>query len=183
MIWMGFALASWDRLVGLVWCSAGRAQQRSAPAGASPRAFYERPANVFLAGFIGSPAMNLVTCDLVDGGTRLGELFHPLPRTIGEAAGADGSSTITLRFRPEALDIVGPGTEGLTGTVTLVEELGSDAYAYCGLNGGARAHGEVDVIARVDPRAGVTEGEQIRLRPRSDALHAFSASTGERLRT
>ncbi|MEV4730064.1 sn-glycerol-3-phosphate ABC transporter ATP-binding protein UgpC [Saccharopolyspora sp. NPDC049426] len=148
---------------------------------ASPRALYERPANVFVAGFIGSPAMNLATCELVDGGTQLGGLFLPLPRTTREAAGADGSSTVTLGFRPEDLDIVGPGAEGLTGTVTLVEELGSDAYAYCRLTEGCRTHGEVDVIARVDPRTGVTKGEQIHLRPRPEALHAFSATTGERL--
>ncbi|GAA2358376.1 hypothetical protein GCM10009854_40940 [Saccharopolyspora halophila] len=148
---------------------------------ASPRALYEQPANAFVAGFIGSPAMNLATGDLVDGGVRLGGTVLPLPRSTANAASADGASTVTLGFRPEALDIVSAGQDSMIGTVTLVEELGSDAYAYCTLTGGDPSRGELDVVARVDPRTCPAAGEQVHLRPRPDAIHAFSVSTGERL--
>ena len=148
---------------------------------ATPRTLYEQPANVFVAGFIGSPAMNLTTCDLTDGGARLSDAHLPLPRAISNAASDGGAATVTLGFRPEALELAGPGEDGFTGTVTLVEELGSDAYAYCTLAGHDPEHGDVDIIARVDPRTAPAKGEHIRLRVRPDEIHAFSVSTGQRL--
>src|SRR3954451_19566852 len=91
----------------------------------TPRAMYDRPANVFVAGFIGSPAMNLAEVPLGDGGARLGELTLPLSRETLAAAGAD--TTVTLGFRPKSLQLSADG-QGFRARVELVEELGSDAY-------------------------------------------------------
>src|SRR4051794_8480481 len=73
----------------------------------TPRDMYDTPNNVFVAGFIGSPAMNLAEVPLVQGGARLGELVVPLtPQTLA-ATGAD--ATVTLGFRPESLQLAGEG--------------------------------------------------------------------------
>ncbi|GAA2805800.1 sn-glycerol-3-phosphate ABC transporter ATP-binding protein UgpC [Saccharopolyspora taberi] len=134
---------------------------------ASPRELYDRPANAFVAGFIGSPGMNLVTCAVTEGGARLGDVHVPLPR------GASDDRSVTVGFRPEAVEVAPVGNEAV---VKIVEELGSDAYAYCTLT-----EGGTDVVARVDPRSAPAKGERVRLRIAPDQIHVFSASTGERL--
>ncbi|GAA5171102.1 MULTISPECIES: ABC transporter ATP-binding protein [Amycolatopsis] len=138
----------------------------------TPRALYERPANVFVAGFIGSPAMNLASARLTDDGATLGGLTVPLSReTLAAANGGD----VTLGFRPESLETT--TDEGLEVRVDLVEELGSDAYVY----GKLVSDSGTNVVARVDPRKTPAMGETLRLRIRPDELHVFSGSTGERL--
>ena len=69
----------------------------------TPRNLYARPVNAFVAGFIGSPAMNLRSADLTDSGARLGATVIPLPRTIIDAAHRANLSSITLGIRPEAI--------------------------------------------------------------------------------
>src|SRR3954469_10861203 len=95
----------------------------------TPRNLYDHPGNVFVAGFIGSPAMNLVEVDLDEDGAALGGRSLPLPRETMAALAADGCRTATIGFRPEAVKLVGEG-EGFPFEVVVVEELGSDAYAY-----------------------------------------------------
>ncbi len=146
-----------------------------------PRALYEQPANVFVAGFIGAPAMNLSSVRLRADGVELAGTRIPLPRTAMAAATNDGSDTVTLGFRPESLELVGEADEGLPMTVNLVEELGSDAYCYVTLAEHDPAHGDVDVIARVDPRDPPAKGERIRARIRPGEAHLFSGTTGQRL--
>jgi multiple sugar transport system ATP-binding protein len=134
----------------------------------TPRVLYERPANAFVAGFIGSPAMNLVPARLTDGGASLGGVTIPLAR---ETMGRE----ITLGFRPESLERVAEG--GLVITVDLVEELGSDAFAY-----GKLADGEgTVVVARVDPRNTPAIGDALHLQIRPGELHVFSGGDGQRL--
>jgi multiple sugar transport system ATP-binding protein len=140
----------------------------------SPRNLYERPANVFVAGFIGSPAMNIATARLSDSGASLGGITIPLSRET--MAAADGGE-VTLGFRPESLE---PTTDGgISIKVDLVEELGSDAYVYGQISDGTGAGS--NVVARVDPRNTPKMGDSVRLKIRSDELHAFSTTTGERL--
>src|SRR5689334_23261739 len=95
----------------------------------TPRALYDRPGNAFVAGFIGSPAMNLKTVPLTEGGAQLGGIVVPLTREQVAAASEGGSKNVTIGFRPEAIEVVSDGT-GLPLVVDLVEELGSDAYVY-----------------------------------------------------
>ena len=91
----------------------------------TPRALYDRPANVFVAGFIGSPAMNLASARLTDDGAVLGDVAIPLSRDLMLSA---GGNDVTLGFRPESLE---PAADGaLIVRADLVEGLGSDAYVY-----------------------------------------------------
>jgi len=140
----------------------------------TPHRLYTHPANVFVAGFIGSPAMNIHHAPVVDGHAVLADHRVPLPRA---AAGGD---EIVLGFRPEALELVGGEDDGLAVTVQAVEELGSDAY----IHGTLDDEGIVDrpdVIARIDPEQVPARGTRVRLRIKPDKLHLFAAATGERL--
>jgi multiple sugar transport system ATP-binding protein len=142
----------------------------------TPRTLYDTPDNEFVAGFIGSPAMNLRTVKVVEGGVELAGCVVPVDRTVLAKAGGD---TVTLGFRPESLEATSDG--GFPVTAHVVEELGSDAYLYGTLEGSDATHGEVDVIARVDPRTPPKMGDTITLRIRPDETHVFHAETGERL--
>src|SRR5947209_17471237 len=95
----------------------------------TPRNLYDKPDNVFVAGFIGSPAMNLVDVDLDQEGAVLGGRSHALPQAVMSALGKENARTATIGFRPEAVRVVGEG-QGFAFEVVVVEELGSDAYAY-----------------------------------------------------
>src|SRR5687768_3986558 len=95
----------------------------------TPRNLYDRPTNEFVAGFIRSPAMNLVPVPLTDGGAVLGGHPVPVSRSVLAFLADEGSRTATLGFRPEAVEFVGAG-EGFPVEVQVVEELGSDAFAY-----------------------------------------------------
>src|SRR4051794_29891282 len=128
----------------------------------TPRALYERPANVFVAGFIGSPAMNLAPAQLTGDGAALGGITVPLSRDTIAAAGSD---EVTLGFRPESLEVAEEG--GIAVQVDLVEELGSDAYVYGKLISDGAAEGNA-VVARVDPRKTPTMGDTLHLRIRPD---------------
>jgi multiple sugar transport system ATP-binding protein len=143
----------------------------------TPRVLYDRPANAFVAGFIGSPAMNLKTVPLAEGGARLGDLLVPLPRTTLDAAAAAGLSSVTLGVRPESFKV---GTEdaGLVLHVDLVEELGADAYVY-----GTARIGDSDeqFVVRVADRGVPEMGQTIRLTVVPDETHVFNAESGERL--
>ncbi|HEY9412523.1 MAG TPA: ATP-binding cassette domain-containing protein, partial [Jiangellaceae bacterium] len=153
----------------------------------TPLNLYDQPANVFVAGFIGSPAMNIATFDVTDGRATLGLADVAIPRTISDAVGAEGSDTVTLGFRPESLEAVsGEEAGGIPVVVDVVEELGSDAYVYGHPSGPAatdlpdRLRSDT-VIARVEPRNAPAKGEKVTFRIRSGGEHFFSVKTGERL--
>ena len=144
----------------------------------SPRRMYDEPANVFVAGFIGSPAMNLLEVDVTNNVLHFGGAEIPVPRETAEHADKVGRR-ITVGVRPEDMQLVAAG-EGLATTIHLVEELGADAYVY----GTAEVHGEQqDLIARVDGRRPPEKGSTVGFAPRPDHLHLFSIETGERLPT
>jgi multiple sugar transport system ATP-binding protein len=147
----------------------------------TPRNLYARPANEFVAGFIGSPAMNLVPVPLAVGGAVLGGHPVALPREAVAALAEEGGRTATLGFRPEAVEFVGPG-EGFPVEVLVVEELGSDAYAYGRLHTEA-ADGAADrlLVLRADPRKPPTKGEVLHVTIRPGEAHVFSSETGSRI--
>ncbi|RZS87596.1 carbohydrate ABC transporter ATP-binding protein (CUT1 family) [Motilibacter rhizosphaerae] len=148
----------------------------------TPRHMYEKPANVFVAGFIGSPAMNITQFPLVDGGADLGHGAHfPVARAAVDQVA--GESSITVGYRPESLDVVSQGTEGsFPVVVNVVEELGAEGFAYCSfIDANGQPTGLTDVIVRVHPQAVPMKGERIYLRIRAGQEHLFSTSTGLRL--
>ncbi|HST14302.1 MAG TPA: sn-glycerol-3-phosphate ABC transporter ATP-binding protein UgpC, partial [Gaiellaceae bacterium] len=92
----------------------------------SPSELYARPNDLFIAAFIGSPAMNLLELPVVDGGVKFGGVVYPVKRDVLDAA---AGNTVTLGVRPEDLETA-PSGEGLPVEVDVVEELGADAYIY-----------------------------------------------------
>jgi len=154
----------------------------------TPREMYDKPANTFVAGFIGSPAMNLGTFKVHDGVAHLGDAHIPLPRATADALTADDGGQITLGFRPESLDVVAEGSDGAFAiNVNLVEELGSDAYVYGELASTEEAEnirsgaGESQLVVRVNPRTPPMKGDRVWVKIREGEQHMFSAASGERL--
>jgi multiple sugar transport system ATP-binding protein len=141
---------------------------------APPRELFARPANVFVAGFIGSPPMNLGEVPVVDAAVDVGGTRIPLPNGTRTPGGR-----VILGFRPEAL---APAADGIPVVVDVVEELGSDAYVYGHVAAGA-PNAEVfgQLIARIDPKRVPDRGATLRLRVEPDALHLFSVEDGTRL--
>ena len=141
----------------------------------SPRELYERPENVFVAGFIGSPAMNLFPADLTDGGVKFGGYTIPVPRDV---VSASSGKQVTVGVRPEDLEVGNTAGEGLPVTVDLVEELGADGYLY----GHADVDGRrVDIVARVDGRSHPDVNETVYLHPAQNHTHVFDVESGKRL--
>ncbi|MDF1603209.1 sn-glycerol-3-phosphate ABC transporter ATP-binding protein UgpC [Nocardioides sp. YIM 152315] len=139
----------------------------------TPLALYDRPANVFVAGFIGSPAMNLMSATLTEAGVRIGRSTMPVERSL--AASARGP--ITVGVRPEAWRVVGPG-EGLPVTVNVVEELGSDAFIY----GSSDVEGTPEHITiRVDGRRKQVPGDVVHVQTDPTSVHLFDATSGAAL--
>ena len=144
----------------------------------TPRVLYDRPVNVFVAGFIGSPAMNIKTVPLADEGGAFAEMILPLTREQVAAARADGTAHVQVGFRPENTDLVGPEDGGMPIHVDLVEELGSDAYVY----GTVALEGQDETfVVRVESSSAPKLGDIVHVKPRVGAHHAFHAVTGERL--
>ncbi|MGW6374476.1 ABC transporter ATP-binding protein [Rhodococcus sp. NPDC055112] len=139
---------------------------------ASPRELYSRPANMFVAGFMGSPSMNLFTLPVTDGGVLFGDTVIPVPR--GALALAH-EPEVVLGIRPEHLEL---SDHGIPMEVDVVEELGSDAYIYGRTTLAGAPH---EVVARADWRNPPQKGQQVRLHVDPSELHLFSAADGRRL--
>ena len=140
----------------------------------TPRRMYDHPDNVFVAGFIGSPAMNLFNVPVVDGGVKFGSGNHPIERKLLEGAGKE----VTLGVRPEDLTMTTEG-DGLPVTVEVVEELGADAYIYGSTK---ESTGELKpIIVRVDGRTPPEKGTVVHLLPTPGNVHLFNVETGQRI--
>jgi ABC-type sugar transport system ATPase subunit len=141
----------------------------------TPRQLYDNPVNQFVAGFIGSPAMNLQTVPLTEGGVRLAGTVIPLPTAVRTAASQAGLRELVLGIRPEHLHLA-DGTGELTGEVVLVEDLGSDALLH------VRLTGQTDqVVARTEGRKPPAPGQEVTFRVQPDDVFAFHPVTGARL--
>ncbi|KOS56384.1 ABC transporter ATP-binding protein [Rhodococcus rhodochrous] len=162
------AMTMGDRVAVL---DGGRLQQVAAP-----RVLYDNPVNTFVAGFVGSPGMNLLDAPVRDGAAVLGALRVPVP------AGVD-AERIVVGVRPEAWTPVGAWRSGtLSLTVDLVEQLGAEAFVHATAAGPAdwsSASGKV--VVRVDRRVAIGPGEQVYLLPQPGEVYFFSATTGARL--
>ncbi len=144
----------------------------------TPLAIYDHPANLFVAGFIGSPAMNLLHADVTSDGATIGGHPFKLPLTAEDRANVSGG--ITVGIRPEDL-VVSETGEGLPVKVTLVEELGADAYLY----GLAEADDEdiagTDIVVRIEARRVYEKGSTVHVTAEADDMHVFATDTGERI--
>jgi ABC-type sugar transport system ATPase subunit len=149
-----------DRIVVL---RAGRIEQVG-----TPLEVYNHPANLFVAGFIGSPRMNLLPARVAASGqVTIGNDTRsiPLPSTGQVASGA----SITLGARPEHIDVVDETQADLFITVNLVEQLGGETYLY------GSAPGLPELTVRQDGQARYDRNQKVGLRLKREALHLFDA--------
>ena len=149
----------------------GRLQQCAAP-----RELYARPANTFVAGFIGSPAMSLCTVPVgSNGSVGLGTATVPLGDGVAAAIAARGLDKVIVGLRPEALEVA---PEGIAARVDVVEELGADSFVFCASE---VAGSDARLTARTGARDSPKRGERIALRPVAGEAHFFDPESGERL--
>jgi multiple sugar transport system ATP-binding protein len=168
----------------------------------TPKELYERPRNLFVAGFIGAPAMNFMIGEI--DGASLRSPLGTIPLTDPPAA----AGRVVVGVRPESIEdaiLVGerPGGVTVTATIDVLESTGSDVYAHLSLNGQeadpadepllrelAVATAEdpdaapvttSDLVARVGTATSLGEGREGQLRLDSGAIHLFDPGTGERL--
>lgn len=130
----------------------------------TPRALYDRPANAFVAGFIGSPAMNLLEGALSGNSVSIGSYSINVDAAVASKA---TGSRIVVGVRPEHLEV---SNEGISMTVNLVEELGSDEFLY----GTIDDDGAKDITVRVASDSNIRRGDKIKVKPTS--MHFFDAT-------
>ena len=143
----------------------------------SPRVLYENPNNAYVAGFLGSPPMNLLAARVEHDWALLGDVdVVELPigrRLAAELTGPE----ITVGFRPDRVKLAPPGT-GLFAHVEAVENLGYVSYAHC--NAGLGEHRR-DVIVRCEPGMAPRPGTAVGIAVDPSAIHYFEPETGRRL--
>jgi len=142
----------------------------------TPRNLYDNPANAFVAGFIGSPAMNLVTVPVSGGKAKLGSLDVDVPSSAG--------ASVIVGIRPEGFS---PSSKGFDVVVEVVEELGADAFVY-----GKPADPTVkfanasdegaQIILRWDPKSPPKPGQTVTVTAKAEVVHLFSTADGKRIK-
>ena len=165
------AMTMADRIVVL---DAGEVQQIDAPL-----ALYDRPANRFVAGFMGSPPMNFWSARFEGDGLRVGDTPWTVTGDLPPHFAALGDRPFVLGVRPEDFAVGdAPGAKAVaTGEVRLevVEPLGSETLVYWHTD-------SVNSVARVRPDHAVEVGRNVSLRLDLDRAHVFDAETGDALR-
>ncbi|TKV59220.1 sn-glycerol-3-phosphate ABC transporter ATP-binding protein UgpC [Nakamurella flava] len=141
----------------------------------TPRNLYDKPVNVFVAGFMGSPAMNLLTVPLTGEGAQLGSTTFALPRDVQSECSGKGLKEVTFGVRPENLTM---GSEGIPVTIDLVEELGADSFVHGHTPEGNR------LVIRADARLHPSQGSTVHVLPTdAEHTHVFDPGTGIRLKS
>ncbi|MGA7982229.1 MAG: sn-glycerol-3-phosphate ABC transporter ATP-binding protein UgpC [Chromatiaceae bacterium] len=167
----------------------------------TPRALYEQPANLFVAGFIGSPAMNFLPALAEDGRLILPMVELPLPTLLRRRLPEDRLVCIA-GVRPEhfhAVDLADPderSTPAFTATVEVVEWMGADLYVHFevstdqgdrlrtlpeDLDLATHSNGKLRLVARVNGASRAAQGEPMGLRINPDKIALFDAQTGQRI--
>ena len=175
---------------------------------ASPRELYDNPVNQFVAGFIGSPAMNLLTAPLTEGGRPAGGRGHPaVAPGCAAAAGRDKLTELVIGIRPEHMHLVRRASAGASAPAAARRRAGSgrscrarccwwrsSAPTRCCTSGwpmsgaGSDGHAAVPagarggtVVARTEGRKSPAPGQRVAFRVQPDNVFAFHPETGARL--
>ena len=148
----------------------GRVEQVGAPLD-----LYDRPDNVFVAGFIGSPGMNMLKGVIRSGHVELDDGVRiALDRVAGKPERIIDGRPVVLGIRPEHIRL-GDGGSGVPGKVAVLEPTGADTQILCKVGG-------ADLIVVSHERLGTRAGDEIRLQPDLSRTHLFDAETGRSLR-
>jgi multiple sugar transport system ATP-binding protein len=143
----------------------------------TPQELYDHPANVFVAGFIGSPAMNFATATVSDGTLTVGGMTLGASGTVSDMIKNRATgSTVLLGFRPEHLDLVETGAASLSlpAKVDVVEYLGNEELIHAVVE----SH---EIVALVPSERRVQEGQTIDLTVPADKLHVFDPESEKAL--
>ncbi|HET8656343.1 MAG TPA: sn-glycerol-3-phosphate ABC transporter ATP-binding protein UgpC [Longimicrobiaceae bacterium] len=170
------AMTLGDRVVVM---RAGHVQQIG-----TPRELYDAPANLFVAGFIGSPAMNILPATVAEGALRTAIGAIPLTDQHRRAVESHGGGReVAVGLRPEAFeDAALAGAERdpaatFTAEVDVLEWMGADVFAYFDVRG----MGDDSLVARLGPDTRAREGEPLEMRIDTRRVHLFDADSGDRL--
>lgn len=156
----------------------------------APTELYDRPANVFVAGFIGSPSMNINTHPVVDGKAKIGDDTITLPTEVVSKLTPEDGGKIVLGFRPEDATLAADADpDAFKLEVLNVEDLGSDGYIYGNIVTGDEASASETMMSdqnkmttiRVNPRQLPKVGDTVRIHIDPTKMHLFSPATELRL--
>jgi multiple sugar transport system ATP-binding protein len=172
----------------------------------TPQRLYEDPANIFVAGFIGSPSMNFMPAQIEGGTAKLPMIQARVSEEVQQAA--SGGTVLIAGIRPEHFEDAAlvPSEKRAQGstfraTIDLVESMGSELYAHFALeHEGVQSEelaelaadagtadvpgaGQGKVVARLDPESGVRQGQESELWVDTSRIHFFDAATGGHIRT
>ena len=156
----------------------------------APTELYDRPANVFVAGFIGSPSMNINTHPVVNGKAKIGEDTVDLPAEAVNKLTAEDKGQIVVGFRPEDASLAtSDDPNAFSLKVVNVEDLGSDGYIYGNIITDGSAAEATQVMSdqnklttvRVNPRALPKVGDVVKIKIDPAKMHLFAPSTELRL--
>jgi multiple sugar transport system ATP-binding protein len=139
----------------------------------TPLRLYDHPDNLFVAGFIGSPQMNLMQAEAVDGKAKIGDYLVP----VDPASQQKMKGKLTVGVRPESWRLVSNGNGGLPITVNVVEDLGADSFVY----GSSEVEGTPSTVIVRCERGLVNKGDVIHVTTDPRNVHVFDTGTGERL--
>ncbi|MEM7774072.1 MAG: sn-glycerol-3-phosphate ABC transporter ATP-binding protein UgpC [Pseudomonadota bacterium] len=137
----------------------------------APLELYDDPQNLFVAGFIGSPAMNFLTGKINANGQASVELADGTAMPLAGAPTASDGRPVTYGIRPEHLELA---DEGVSAEVIVVEPTGAETLLFVRING-------QEVVAIERDRHELKPGQTIKLRPRLDYAKLFDPETGQRL--
>jgi multiple sugar transport system ATP-binding protein len=136
----------------------------------APLELFDRPANLFVAGFIGSPSMNLLKGTMRGGEKPAVDISGTLFPVPPNASVADGRAVV-YGVRPEHLEI---HADGVPARISVVEPTGSETLVFL-------RFGDSEIVALFRERHDFKPGDTLHLKPRLDQVHLFDAGTGSRL--
>ncbi|MEW9675053.1 sn-glycerol-3-phosphate ABC transporter ATP-binding protein UgpC [Lentibacillus sp. L22] len=147
----------------------------------APKEVYDKPENMFVGGFIGSPSMNFLSGKLVDGSFQIGDVSVKVPEGKMKILREQGyvNKDVVLGIRPEDIHdepvfIDSTPDTKITATIDVAELMGAESYLYSKVN-------EQDFVARVDSRSDITGGEQVDLAFDMNKVHFFDTDTELRI--
>ncbi|HHG90040.1 MAG TPA: sn-glycerol-3-phosphate import ATP-binding protein UgpC [Devosia sp.] len=143
----------------------------------TPIEVYEKPATVFVAGFIGSPSMNLLDAELDDKGGAV-TLAGGAKISLPEPLGAQGGRSVTFGVRPEHLKDIGGDANSLrlSLNVRVIEQLGADTLVH-----GTLGENGTELVARLEGIRAMAPGDVLDLNMAAKSIHLFDSKTGRRL--